>query len=302
MPLASSVRLSVVIVNWNGRGWIGECLASVAAAAAGLETEVIVVDNHSTDSSAAHIRGMFPNVRLIESSQNLGFGRGAQAGVQQAKGTFIAVANSDVVFDPGSLSCLARLLEERTKAAWVGPKIVGADGRIESQALKKAGVFEPLRWIPWLSWLANAPSARRHDRRVRCERLYGACMMFRASLLAAIGGMPTASFLGGEEQRLAARFRDRGYEVWYEPAAVVHHRTSAARKARWPSDAGILEMVIGVNGAMRETLSRSRFVVYQFVLGLFSLLWFGKGLLGGTNRGCQSVELLKTCLAELTRR
>jgi GT2 family glycosyltransferase len=295
------MRLSVVIVNWNGRDWIGRCLASIPEAALDSDTEVIVVDNHSTDSSVSYIRETFPTVRVIESSENLGFGRGAQAGVESAEGAFVTVANADVVFGPGSIDRLARALEERPRAAWVGPRIVGPDGRVQSQALRLAGAFEPLRWIPRFAWLATPRSARRHDRPVRCERLYGACMVFRAAMLDEIGGMPTGSFLGGEEQRLAGRFREKGYEVWYEPSVTVFHELGTSRRARWPSDAGIVEMVAGANAAMGETLSYPRFVGYQCVLTFFSFLWLCKGSVRGSGRGRQWLAIMKMSLHEVKR-
>lgn len=295
------MRLSVIIVNWNGRGCIGACLDSIPGAAADLDTEVIVVDNQSTDSSVGYIREAFPKVRLIESRENLGFGRGAQAGVEKASGAFIAVANPDVVFERGSLYRLVRFLEGRGSAAWVGPKIVGPDEAVQSQALRLGGALEPLLWVPGLTWLVTPRSLRGHERPILCERLYGACTVFRGSMLKAIGGMPTGSFLGGEEQRLAARFRERGYEVWYEPSATVVHEHSTSRRARWPADAGIVEMVTGVNGAMRETLSYPRYVGYHSSLALFSALWFCRGLFSGSNRWRQMWTVAKMSLHELSR-
>ena len=272
------MRLSLVIVNWNGRDWLGDCLASVAEATAGTEAEGLVVDNATTDSSVEYMAEHHPEVAIIRNPENNGFGPGAQLGVSAARGEYIAVSNSDVAFTPGSLTGLVAFLDEHPRAAWAGPKITGRSGRIQSQALQLAGMLQPLRYVPGVSRLLPPRAAKTHDHAIRCEKLYGACMVFRAPMLREIGGMPTGSFLGGEEQILGARFKAKGYEVWYVPEYSVLHDQSSGRKRRWPHDAGMAEMHKGSSLSMRETLNRAEFAAFQAAYIVFVLLWFVRGL------------------------
>ena len=269
--------LSVIIVNWNGRDFIGGCLDSIAEAVLDLETEVIVVDNRSSDSSVAFVRERFPWVEVIENQANVGFGRGAQTGVEAARGEFVAVVNPDLVLGRGCLRDLVTWLQEHPRAAWSGPRAVQPDGVTHSGPLKLGTMFEPLRSIPGIAGLV-ASRAGAHDRPQRCEKLIGACMVFRASMLKAIGGMPTCSFVYGEEQVLGSRFRERGYEVWYVPHCSVVHERGSCITQRWTPDERRVTAQVGHSAAMRETLGYPRYLVYNSFLLLSLPLRFVAGM------------------------
>ena len=275
--------LSVIIVNWNGRDYIAGCLDSLAEAVPGLQTETIVVDNHSADSSAAFIREGYPQVTVIENEENVGFGRGAQTGVQAARGEFIAVVNPDVSLSPGSLQELVALLQARPAAAWTGPRVIRAGhkgGTTQSGPYRLDTVFEPLRSFPGVYRLLAYLGRNDHDRLRRCERLDGACMVFRASMLREAGGVPTTTFMYGEEQILGARFRRLGYEVWYDPPVLVFHDLGSSSRQRWTTDSNRLARQAGHTAAMRETLGPVRFVFYNCLLLVSLLLRACGGLVG----------------------
>ena len=109
-------------------------------------------------------------------------------------------------------------------------------------------------------------------------------MVFRASMLADIGGMPTTTFMYGEEQLLGHRFSRSAQEVWYDPLSEVLHEDGCSAKQVWSDDETLLRTRIGLLAAMRETLTRPAFLVYN---SLFMLATFVQALagLGGRNRG-----------------
>ncbi len=294
--------LSVVIVNWNGRDYIAGCLDSIVEAVLGLETEIIVVDNHSADPSVAFIRESYPQVTLIENQENVGFGRGAQTGVEVARGEFVAVVNPDVVLPPGSLRRLVGLLQERPAAAWTGPQLRNARGQARSGPYMLGTVFQPLRTFPGVFRLLAYLGRHDHERLRRCERLDGACMVFRASMLREAGGVPTLTFMYGEEQILGARFRQLGYEVWYDPEIVVFHDLGSASRQRWTVDSTRLVRQAGHSAAMRETLGPVRFAFYNCLLLASLLLQACGGLVGHGPRPRLALGMIGLCLSDFRPR
>jgi len=301
----------VVIVNWNGGDHILRCLDSIRNAAVDLETEIVVVDNGSTDSSVEGIRTHFSSVSVIENHANLGFGRGAQVGIDKARGKYVGVVNPDVMLGPGSLRRLVTLLGLHPTAGWVGPKVVNTEGVVQSGPFRLYSKWQPLRYIsglaPLLMFLSRlkkrSPGPESVDEPSRCERLCGACVMFRPELLAAIGGMPTATFMYGEEQLLGGLFKKQGYEVWYDPLACVLHEDGSAARQAWPDQERLLRIRVGLLAAMRHTLSRPDFFVHNCLFLLSTLVQSVIGLSGGGRGYKPSVagRFLKASLVAFVR-
>src|SRR5271165_5247040 len=119
-------QISVIIVSWNARGYLRDCLNSVRHTGASVLKEIIVVDNASTDSSPEMVAKEFPEVKLIQSNENLGFARANNLGMRYASGSMLAFVNSDVIVRPGCLQNLAAFLESRPEVGLAGPKVFGA--------------------------------------------------------------------------------------------------------------------------------------------------------------------------------
>ncbi|GEM_PF-1982669 len=300
-PALAVGSISVVIVNWNGRAFISRCLDSIPAAAAGRPFEIIVVDNASTDDSVAYIRENHPEVALIENTANLGYARGAQSGIDRARGEFVAVLNPDIVLAPGTLDHLAQTLESRPRAAWVGPRIVGPDGRVQSGPFRLCRILEQLETTPITYRLYHPSRNLRHDRLERCERVSGAAMMFRASLLRAMGGLPDSTFLFGEEVLLGASCRDHGYEVWYDPLCVAVHEHGASIKQRWGEDERKLASWAAQLTSMRQAVSYPRFLAYVLVLLGTLLIKLVLGLLGRPFSPRYTRRLMRVAASTLVR-
>jgi GT2 family glycosyltransferase len=137
----------------------------------------------------------------------------------------------------------------------------------------------------------------RHHRPRRCERLDGACMVFRTEMLRTAGGMPTVTFMYGEEQILGARFRRLGYEVWYDPLVVIYHDLGSASREKWSLETTQLVRLAGHTAAMRESLGPARFLLYDSLLLASLLVRACGGLVGHGPRLSLARKMIRVCLA-----
>ena len=164
--------LSIVIVSWNTRALLSQCLASVYANPPGCEFDVWVVDNASADGSAAMVRERFPSVRVIDSGENLGFARGSNRGAMQFTGAHVLFLNPDTVVKPGALNAMVEFLQANRDVGVAGALLLNADGTpqrscaafpgILSEARMAWGLDRPRRWqvppwrnrraAPWHAW------------------------------------------------------------------------------------------------------------------------------------------------------
>ncbi len=229
----SDPRVAVVFVSYNTRELT---LASVASAldAEGVDTEVWVVDNASTDGSAAAVRTRFPDVRLVTSPVNVGFGRGNNLALNSLDAPFVLLLNSDAVFADGR--GLRRLVDELGRDGTlgvVGPRLQAPSGELEysARAFPRAA-WELARGIGVHRWMSReirerhlASEFRDHARRGSTDWVTGACMLLRGAAVKQVGGFDPAIFLYGEEMELCWRIRKAGWGVLFAPdVTVVHHR------------------------------------------------------------------------------
>jgi hypothetical protein len=240
--------LSVVIVNWNGRALLEDCLASLEREVRGrpaperLETETLVVDQASSDGSADAVRARFPWAELIELPRNVGFAAGNNAGLRRAKGRHCALLNNDTVVLPGALERCVGYLDANPSVGVVGPQLLDPDGskqnsvhsvpNLVSEIVPKA-VLETV--APW-----RYPSKRyEHPGPVVVEAVLGACMVVRSAVLENVGLMPEDYFMFLEETDWCWRIRRAGWKVVHLPDARIVHVHGATSKKRLPAETRI---------------------------------------------------------------
>jgi GT2 family glycosyltransferase len=238
-PAARETRdsnLAIVIVTHNSRAEIGDCLEALAGRApAG--AEVVVVDNASTDATAAFVRQRFPAVQVIETGGNLGFARANNIGARQTRAEWLLMLNPDTVVLPGAIERLVDALVRQPHAAIAGPRLVDADGRPELSFGPPITPWGELRQKTLLSLYARSvPVAVRHVERLARtagERAWvsGACLLIRRADWDAAGGFDERFFMYTEDVDLCASVRARGRAVVFVPEAEVRHLRgrSAAR-------------------------------------------------------------------------
>lgn len=223
--------LSIVIVSWNTRELLRGCLASLPAATAGLEVEVIVVDNASSDRSAEMVTAEFPHVRLMDAGGNLGFARANNLALPHTLGRCLLLLNPDTVCPPDSLARLYRFANARPNAAAAGPRLVDERGR----PAISWGFFPRLRdhWLgaldPRRLWL-RGPLARRvtvipdrADPSCPVDYVLGACFLIPRHALETVGLLDDRYFLYFEETDWCWRARREGMDVWYCAETEITH-------------------------------------------------------------------------------
>jgi len=230
-------RLSIIIVTFNSRADIDACLRSLTEGLH-IDREIVVVDNASTDGTAAHIRERWPGVRLVSLGANLGFARATNIGIQQTFGELVLLLNPDTVVRAGAIDGLVAALERDTQTAVVGPRIVAADGHAElSFGRMVSPLTEPVQKLLMIGNQRRLPLldgvTERMTRRSRyVDWVTGACLLTYRTDLEAVGFMDERFFLYLEDVDLCASIRARGRRVLFvADVDVVHHRGASAEPA-----------------------------------------------------------------------
>lgn len=236
MP-ANAPTLAVVIVTFNSRAEIGACLSSVVGHTAPYATEVVVVDNQSTDGTAAVVREGWPDVRVIETGGNRGFAHASNLGVAATSSDLVLLLNPDTVAPPGAIQTLVRALASHPEAAIAGPRLLNERQVPELSFGPPISPWGELRQKLVLALYARKVRGvvRYVDRRSRepGERAWvsGACLLVRRSDFDAVGGLDERFFMYTEDVDLCASVRARGRRVIFVPQAeVLHHCGRSARR------------------------------------------------------------------------
>lgn len=230
-PGTDQVTISVIIVSWNTRDLLLDCLARLPAALGPLHTraEVIVVDNASTDGTVEAVRARFPTTRVLPLTTNHGFAVANNAGIAVAAGETICLLNPDTAPRPGSLALLARHLDARPEVGLVGPRLLNADGTEQAIGFKFPTLVQVfLDFFPLGGRLAHStingryPDAPR-DRPFPVDFPLGACMVVRRTVFETAGRFDPGYFMYAEEVDLARRVHTHGWQVHCLPTAEVVH-------------------------------------------------------------------------------
>jgi len=233
-----SPRVTVVIVTWNCRGLIGECLDWLSASEQDSEIETIVVDNASEDGTIDVVLERVDVDVAIRSFVNLGFGRGNNLGVEYARGEFVLLLNPDAFLkDPTALRRLTQAMGEDPKIDAVGPMLINADGshqvgdaghsptltNIAAHQFLLSKIFAVPGYYVTNSSVLRGPPAE-------VDWLGGACQMVRRSAFETVGGFPKEIFMYGEDVELGVRMKARGGRLVYLPSVRVLHLQGATQK------------------------------------------------------------------------
>jgi len=234
--------VSVVIVNWNTKSLLGQCLASVEA---GLEAEhraeVWVVDNASSDGSADMVRAEFPDVHLIANRDNKGFARANNQALAQATGRYLLLLNSDCKVLDGAISALARFLDEHPQAGIAGCRLLNADGTVQRSAWRAfptlASVVIGGLWLDKLPVIKGKLAREERElaqtqKPVPVAHLLGACLLVRRGAMDAAGLLDDTYFMYLEETDWCRRIAAQNFSVWYVPShAIIHYGQQSAALA-----------------------------------------------------------------------
>ena len=231
------IDLSIVIASFNARGDLERCLTSLHQPSPALTHEIIVVDNASTDGSAAAAR-RWPDVEVVALPTNVGFAAATNAGIRRGTGRALLLLNSDTIVPAGALERLLAELDRHPDAAAIGPRLVDGEGRAELSFGSMMGPWNELRQRRLMRGIErDDPAIRRQvEAMTRQERspdwVSGACLLVRRADAEAVGLLDERFFMYTEDVDFCAALRTRGRRVLFTPAVeIVHLRGRSAATA-----------------------------------------------------------------------
>lgn len=233
-----SVDLSIIIVNWNVRDYLRDCLRSIDANRGDLVLEVIVVDSASSDGSVEMVAAEFPWVRLMIREDNVGFPRGNNLGLAASHGRAILLLNPDTVILGDAISVMFSYLMTHADVGALGPQLLNPDGSVQSSRRRFPSLLTAFFESTWLDRLA--PNLLRHyyaldlpdGEPAEVDWLTGACIMAPRAVYERIGGLDEAYYMYSEELDWCRRIKEAGWRVLYFPEArTVHHYGKSSEQA-----------------------------------------------------------------------
>jgi GT2 family glycosyltransferase len=237
------VRLSVLIVNYNVKAYLDQCLRSVRAASAGLDVEVIVVDNASTDGSGDWITAEFPEVRWIASPTNLGFGRANNLALREATGEVVLYLNPDTVVPEDNFATALAYLADHPEVGSLGCRMIDGTGEFlpESKRALPTPEVALFRLLGLSSLFPRSPRFARYylghlpeDQNAEVDVHCGAWMMVRKHILDQLGGFDEAYFMYGEDIDLSYRIQKAGWQNHYlATSPIIHYKGESTKHATW---------------------------------------------------------------------
>jgi GT2 family glycosyltransferase len=218
--------LSVIIVNWNTRELLLNCIESFFRTVKGLSSEIFVVDNGSSDGSTDSVRRAFPEIEIIQNERNLGFARANNEALRRSKGRYALLLNTDVVLTDGAVERLVAFMERNPSVGVAGGQLFNVDGSkqnsfdnfpsLATEALNKGllRILFPRRY----------PSKRvNYGAPIEVQSVIGACMIVRSQAIREVGLLDEDYFFFLEETDWCYRMRRRRWQVCHVPQAKIIH-------------------------------------------------------------------------------
>lgn len=226
------MQLSVIILNYNVRYFLEQCVLSVQQALEGIDSEVVVVDNNSTDDSCEMIRSRFPTIKLIENKENLGFPKGNNIGVSQANGEYICILNPDTVVAEDTFTKVLAFAKKQHDLGIVGVNLIDGTGKFLPES--KRGI--PTPWVAFTKIAGlykifpNSKYCNRYyaqhlqeNQTGKVEILVGAFMVMKRDLYNEVGGFDEDCFMYSDDIDLSYMVLKKGKTNYYFPETTVIH-------------------------------------------------------------------------------
>ena len=216
--------LSVIIVNWNTRDMLRECLGTLLQHLGGLEYEVIVVDNGSTDGSIEMVVNRFPDVYVIQNKENKGFACANNQAIRASTGRYVLLLNSDAFVEDNSIQRMVAILDAHPQIAIAGARLVYPDGSLQvSHGPLPTLTIERLRLFGLDKLFQKRQPAQNTVEFIETGTVEGACLLSRRHALDQFGLMDEDFFFFNEEVDLCCRAQLNGWKVVYIPETRVVH-------------------------------------------------------------------------------
>ena len=234
------MQLSVIILNYNVRYFLELCLLSVERALQNIDSEIIVVDNNSQDDSCEMIKSRFTNVKLIQNNQNVGFPKGNNIGVAQAKGDYVCILNPDTVVAEDTFEKVLAFAKKQNNLGIIGVKLIDGTGNFLPES--KRGV--PTPWVAFTKIMGlyklfpKSPFFNKYyaqhlneNQTGKVEILVGAFMILKKELYEEVGGFDENCFMYSDDIDLSYRVLQKGKPNYYfHETTLIHYKGESTIK------------------------------------------------------------------------
>lgn len=234
------MQLSIIIVNYNVKHFLEQCLCSVQKAVAGMQAEVIVADNNSSDNSVQYLQDRFTSVKFIANNENHGFAKACNQGLAEAKGKYVLFLNPDCIVPEDCFQKCIDFLNQHPDAGGLGIKMLDGKGRFLKES--KRSFPSPMTSLYKLIGLARLfPRSKTFSRyhlghlneneNHEVDVLAGAFMLLKKEVLDKTGGFDETFFMYGEDVDLSYRIQKAGYKNYYfSGSSIIHFKGESTRK------------------------------------------------------------------------
>ncbi len=268
--------VSVIIVNWNTRRILYNCLTSIYRETKACSFETIVVDNNSTDHSTQMVRTEFPQVLLITNSKNVGFATANNQGMRIARGRYILLLNSDVVILDNAISKMISFADSNLEVGLAACRIRNPDGTLQSTCFMFPSLLNMILSVTYLHKLfpRNTFFGRERmgwfdwDNVCEMDVVAGCFMLVRRKAIEQVGLMDESYFMYGEETDWCYRFKQAGWKVMFSPDAEIIHLGGSSSKQMKP------EMTLQLWASILFFLKKHKSTLSYYLACLLVALFF----------------------------
>ncbi len=265
--------ISVVIVNYNVRFFLEQCILSIQAASKNLKVEIIVVDNNSKDDSCLFLQSNYPEVLLIANKNNVGFSKANNQGVEIANGEFVFILNPDTILAEDTLEKLIHFAKNTNNIGIIGTQLIDGSGTFLPESkrgiptpsvafLKLFGVSKKQQYKYYARYLGNEDTGK-------VDILAGACMFMKKTVYQKVGGFDEDYFMYGEDIDLSYKVLKLGLDNYYfADTKIIHYKGESTTKN--------LKNLKNFNNAMHIFYKKHFNInwLFNFITSLGIKVWF----------------------------
>jgi GT2 family glycosyltransferase len=281
--------VSIIIVAWNVRELVRDCLKSVYEQTRGVSFEVIYVDNASEDGSVEMVSRGFPETRVIENEENKGFIKANNQGIKISRGRYVLLLNSDTIVLDNAIAKMVKFADVHPEAAVVGCKVLNLDRTLRKTCFMYPSILNMFLSATYLYKLFPESKFFGRERMTwwdfsdvrEVETVSGSCSLVRKQAISQVGLMNEIYFVYGDDPDWCYRFKKNGWKIMFTPdAQIIHYAGQTTRQM-----ARVFRLQLHGSGLIFMKLHRSvlTFLLARFLTALFLLLrtpyWFLRGML-----------------------
>ena len=234
------MKLSVIIVSYNVKYYLGQCLEALTKAIDNLDAEIFVIDNHSNDDSMEYLQERFSHVNFIRCNHNYGFACANNIAIRQSDSSYVLLLNPDTIVGEKTITDCLQFMDEHSQTGVLGVRMLNTDGTDAKES--RRGLPSPLTAFYKMSGLcARYPYSHRFgkyymsylswDSPAQIDVVSGAFCMLRRSALDKVGLLDEDYFMYGEDIDLSYRLLKGGYQNWYFPSKILHYKGESTQKS-----------------------------------------------------------------------